>query len=85
MKAITLRGIDDELEAALKSAAQQNAESVNKTMLRLLRGALNLDRPKLYREYHDIDYLAGTWTEEDEEEFLETQQGFRQVDEDLWK
>jgi hypothetical protein len=85
MKAITLRGIDEELEAALKNAAKENGESVNKTLLRLLRGALDLDKPKLYREYHDIDHLAGTWTEADAEEFLNTQEGFRQVDEDLWK
>jgi len=85
MKAITIRGIDDELEAALKDSAKEKDESLNKTMLRLLRTALNLDRPKLYREYHDIDHLAGTWSEADEEEFLKSQEGFRQVDEDLWK
>ncbi|MEI6446124.1 MAG: hypothetical protein WCO29_24095 [Nostocales cyanobacterium ELA583] len=30
--------------------------------------------------YHDLDYLAGTWTEEDETEFLLNTQQFNKID-----
>ncbi|GEM_PF-1542847 len=35
--------------------------------------------------YHDLDYLAGTWTEDDDREFLKATQDFNKVDEELWK
>ena len=36
------------------------------------------------KEYHDLDYLVGTWTEEDEAEFLQNTNHFNQVDAKLW-
>ncbi|MBS3025689.1 MAG: hypothetical protein HCA25_00945 [Dolichospermum sp. DET50] len=35
--------------------------------------------------YHDLDYLAGTWGEEDETEFLANTKQFNEVDNNLWK
>ena len=35
--------------------------------------------------YHDLDYLAGTWTEEDDKEFLQATEDFNKIDEELWK
>ena len=34
--------------------------------------------------YHDLDDLAGTWTEEEVAELENATEGFRQVDLDLW-
>ena len=62
MKAITIRGIDQELERELRKAAKENGDSLNTTMLKLLKKAVHLDKPKLYPEYHDLDSLAGTWS-----------------------
>jgi hypothetical protein len=36
------------------------------------------------QEYHDLDYLAGTWTENDESEFLKNTQHYNQIDPSLW-
>jgi hypothetical protein len=36
------------------------------------------------KEYHDLDDLAGTWTEEDEAEFLQNTSHFNQIDAKLW-
>jgi hypothetical protein len=33
--------------------------------------------------YHDLDYLAGTWTKEDETEFLLNTQQFNEIDQQL--
>ena len=35
--------------------------------------------------YHDLDNLAGTWTKEDETEFLLNTQQFNEIDYQLWK
>jgi hypothetical protein len=35
--------------------------------------------------YHDLDYLAGTWTKEDETEFLLNTQQFNEIDQELWQ
>ncbi|MDM3843681.1 MAG: hypothetical protein PT118_24565 [Aphanizomenon gracile PMC644.10] len=35
--------------------------------------------------YHDLDYLAGTWTKEDETQFLLNTQQFKEIDQKLWQ
>ena len=84
MKAITIRGIDGEMESALKRKAQDSGDSINTTLLKLLRKALHLDKQKPYPEYHDLDSLAGTWNKEDEEKFNTSQEGFTRIDGELW-
>jgi hypothetical protein len=34
--------------------------------------------------HHDVDDLAGTWTEEEAADFAIATEGFRQVDPELW-
>ncbi|MEA3336090.1 MAG: hypothetical protein U9R25_09300 [Chloroflexota bacterium] len=88
MKQLTVRGIDSTLHHRLKTEASQRGLSVNRYVLSLLRHALGLESgngKEAPRSYHDLDHLAGTWTEQDCEEFeqqLATQRG---IDEDLWR
>ena len=35
--------------------------------------------------HHDLDTLAGTWTEQQSKEFLSTLSDFSQIDEELWR
>jgi len=84
MKAITIRGIDEEINDRLRKKAEESGDSINTTILKLLRKALQLDKDKPYPEYHDLDSLAGTWSREDRVEFEKTQEGFSQIDKDLW-
>ena len=84
MKAITIRGIDEETDSRLRKKAEESGDSINTTILKLLRKALQLDKDKPYPEYHDLDSLAGTWSMEDRLEFEKSQEGFRQIDKDLW-
>jgi hypothetical protein len=84
MKGITIRGIDEEIEKALRKEAEESGDSINTTILKLLRKALRLDKRKVYPEHHDLDNLAGTWSAEDLREFNQSQEGFRRIDKDLW-
>ncbi|AFZ11877.1 hypothetical protein Cri9333_0962 [Crinalium epipsammum PCC 9333] len=35
--------------------------------------------------YHDLDFLAGTWTADDETEFLSNTNDFNKIDKNLWQ
>ncbi len=85
MKNISLRGIDEKLERAIKRQARKNHESMNTTILRALHRAFGLERELTYPEHNDLDELAGTWSAGDEEEFSRTQADFKKIDEEMWK
>jgi hypothetical protein len=86
MKAMTLRGVDPELESRLKQAARENGKSVNQAALDALRRQFGLDQGRRFaREHHDLDHLFGRW---DERQFQEIQSRLdvqRQVDAELWQ
>ena len=86
MKNISVRGIDDETAARLKAEAARLGTSINALVVRLLRSGVGLhpEGPRI-PEYHDLDCLAGTWSEEEYREFMDTQQDFSAVDEELWR
>lgn len=84
MKAITIRGIDPETEKRLRAAARDNGDSINSTLLKLIRNGLGLQKRHPYMVFHDLDSLAGTWSAADEKEFMGVQEGFSTIDEDLW-
>jgi len=84
MKTLTIRGIDPLLSEAIKIQAQKNNESINKTALKILREAVGLSDNPVYKTYHDLDNLAGTWSEEDEIEFKKNIQDFEKIDKEMW-
>ena len=84
MKSITVRGIDDEMGRRLRRKADETGDSINATILKLLRKTLDLSTEVPFPEHHDMDDLAGTWTAEERAEFEEFQKGFGRIDEDLW-
>ncbi len=85
MKTLTLRGIDPALADALREYAKNKEQSINQTAVKLLKDALGVTSTPTFKEYHDLDHLAGTWTEDDEKEFLEATADFRKIDTELWK
>ena len=85
MKTLTLRGIDEELAGELEQLARQRHDSMNGVILRLLRDKLGLSKPKFRQRHHDLDDLAGTWTEQEAREFDEAVREFSRVDEEVWQ
>ncbi|MEW6186373.1 MAG: antitoxin [Thermodesulfobacteriota bacterium] len=85
MKTISLRGIDEELAENLKKTAKKKGDSINKTVLEILRHSLGVGSKKRERVYHDLDDLAGTWSKTDWQQFQKTTKPFSAVDKDLWK
>ena len=62
----TIRGIPKDLEHALRERARKSGESLNQTVIRLLREAVGLNPP---RKKRDLSALAGTWSREEADEF----------------
>ncbi len=85
MKTLTIRGLDTELDLKIKERATQNGESINKIVLKLLKASLGIDKNKAFPIYHDLDELAGTWTEKDKLEFTSNIEELSKIDKDLWK
>jgi plasmid stability protein len=76
---ITLRNVDPELSRRLRAVSAERGESLNSTVLRLLKDAVGLDarRDRLRR------YV--TWTADDLSEFTDALRAQRVVDERYWQ
>jgi hypothetical protein len=84
MNQITLRYIPDFVDKAIRQMSKKNKESINTTILYLLKKSLGINEKELKRK-RDISKLAGTWSKDDEKEFLQNTSFFEEIDEDLWK
>jgi len=75
---ITLRNIDAELSRRLRAISEERGESLNRTVLALLRDAVDLEtrRTRLRR------YV--TWTPADLDEFTAALHSQRVVDQRYW-
>ena len=76
---ITLRNVDPELSRRLRAVSAERGESLNSTVLRLLKDAVGLDaRRERLRRYV-------TWTVDDFSEFTDALRAQRVVDERYWQ
>ena len=82
LKNMTVRNIPPELAEALDEERRRRGDSLNKTVLDLLRQGLGVG-PRA--RSNGLARLAGTWSEEEFREFEEATAFFEQVDEELWQ
>jgi hypothetical protein len=85
MKTVTIRGIDTELDRAIKSRAQQNDLSVNQWILNALKKVTGTGKEPVFRKHRDLDALAGGWSKEETTAFRKNTRLFERIDEDVWK
>ncbi|GIV69498.1 FitA-like ribbon-helix-helix domain-containing protein [Caldilinea sp.] len=83
MTQLTIRGVDERLHKALKEKAEEQGISVNRLALDALRQSVGLVDSQ--RRHHDLDHLAGTWTEEEYEEFQKALELQRRIEPELWE
>ena len=78
-KQLTLRNVDPELSRRLRAISDERGESLNSTVLHLLRSAVGLDeRRERLKRY-------ATWNAEDLREFTAALVAQRVVDESRWE
>lgn len=80
MTAISVRGLEDNQLQALKEQAQRQGISLNRLVLERLGGAPRASG----QPFSDLDALAGTWTEQEVQEFNQAIAAMEQVDPELW-
>lgn len=85
MAGMSIRGLNDQALARLKSQAEQEGSSLNTLVLRLLQGK-GADRPSgALQKFDDLDALAGTWSKQEAQAFERNTAAFSEVDAALWK
>lgn len=82
---MTIRGIGPELGNTIKTKASLEDLSVNQWILKALRQSAGLGDKRLFRKYDDLDSLAGGWSRQEAEEFLDTLRFFEEIDDEVWK
>jgi hypothetical protein len=86
MKNITIRGIDEALDQALKTAADKESRSINGLVLEVLRERFGLSKGARHtRRHHDLDDLFGRWSEEEYQRVQDMVSEQRKVDPEIWK
>ena len=84
---LTVRFDDPELERKIRQLADAEGRSLNRTVIRLLRKATGTAPGREKRDTigDRLEHLAGTWSEEEFEEFKSATQPFDEIDEELWQ
>jgi len=85
MKSITIHGLDDELDQKICSLASREGLSLNKTIKKILRTALGLEKPEEQTRRDDFQDLAGVWSESELREFQDKTADFSMVDPADWQ
>ena len=86
MKSISIHGIDQETEKAIRERAKTDGKSVNKVVKELIAKSLGMGAqrgcPDKREEFVD---LSGAWTGEEAAEFLERVDDLEAVDPKDWR
>lgn len=79
-----LRNMTANVMLLLKKKASEQKISINSLILQLIEQGMDIARPKRRPVFHDLDYLAGTWSSKDKKAFDETVKSFEKIDKELW-
>lgn len=85
---LTLSNLDGETYRLLQAEATRKHSDVESVAKTALAKGLEVERlAKLPKgpPYHDLDFLAGTWTESEAKEFLDIVSEFRHIDREIWQ
>jgi hypothetical protein len=80
----------DPLDAAtmmwIQQQAQQTGTSIAVVVRHLIYRGIEIERQRTGQQrYHDLDSLAGTWSEKDATEFQQAIEQLDQIDPGLWQ
>lgn len=88
LRTITIRKMPRELEQRIEEIATEEGASLARTVIRLLMRATGLLESELSEtpgeRHHDLDDLAGTWSDEEAVEFDRSVVVQRRVDPEVW-
>jgi hypothetical protein len=79
-----LRKITPEVMSLLKKEAIKQKISINSLILQIIEQRFGISHPTKKAIFHDLDYLAGTWSVKDKKLFDDNVKSFENIDKDLW-
>lgn len=82
MSSFTIKQLDDRVLERLRSLAREQGKSLSALIREILRGAVGLEPGP--RVHSDLADLAGSWSQEEWEEFQRNVQVFERIDRELW-
>lgn len=85
MKSITIHGIDDPLAKLIKSKAQSEGLSINKTVKKLLEESLGVKPRNKGINRSDFEEFFGIWLESERIEFEDRTDELRNVNYEDWQ
>lgn len=85
MNSLSLRGVEDEVKNRLKLKAKIAGISVNSLILDYIHRGIGYDPARSLKHHHELDHLAGTWSERDKQEFEDAIGYMNKIDEEMWK
>jgi len=85
MKSITIHGIDDPLAKLIKSKAQSEGLSINKTVKKLLEESLGVKPRNKGINRSDFEEFFGIWSESERNEFEDRTDELRNVNYEDWQ
>jgi plasmid stability protein len=85
MKAITLRNLPDTLSRLIRRKAATEGISLNRAVIRVLEDSLGLGQALPEPRHHELDPLAGSWSDAEAQAFDRTLGAQRAIDPELWK
>jgi hypothetical protein len=80
-----LRNIAPDVMSLLKKEATKQKISVNSLILMIIERGLGIVHQTKKNVFHDLDYLAGTWSDSDKKAFDDSTKAFEKIDEEFWK
>jgi plasmid stability protein len=83
MQHLTVRNLPLDLATALKTEKHRRQTSLNQTVIDLLRQGLGIGADR--RHSNGLARLAGSWSEEEHQEFETAVAAVDQIDEELWR
>ncbi|MDH5718148.1 MAG: hypothetical protein OEZ22_10975 [Spirochaetia bacterium] len=84
MKSITIHNIEDELEALIVEKSKKEGTSLNKTIKKLLRKALNISKDE-DTSFSNFSEFLGIWEEEEYKEFETKISDFEKIEKEDWQ
>lgn len=83
---ITIHSLDEASAEWIEEEASRRGVEREILVLQLIHEGIDLEQRKAQLPtYHDLDSLAGTWSEEEADEFDRATAFFSQIDEELWR
>ena len=85
-RTIKISNVDNIIFERLKFEADKQGVDMKILVLTLIKKSLGLEKiTGKDEDYHDLDYLSGTWTDQDAKDFAENSLGFETIENGLWK